>query len=72
MNAPIFKHDCPQCVFLGTWEGKEDLYFCPQVHVPTVLARYGNKPEEYESGLNSGSRAPLQKAQRLAVKRKLL
>lgn len=48
MNAR-FKHDCPDCRFLGQWDAGDswprqfDLYVCRG----TVIARYGN--ENYEN-----------------------
>ncbi len=48
---PRFEHDCNVCVFLGQFAG-QDLYYCPGE--PTVTARFGNKGEEYSSGLAFG------------------
>ena len=67
--TPMFKHDCSNCVFLGTYAGHvyadndnsrvlHDLYFCPNIEnpeFPTVIARYGNKGEEYQSGMTFAS-----------------
>lgn len=40
---------CEDCTFLGSDRG-HDYYFCPQHHIPTVIARYG--PDgDYESGM---------------------
>ena len=50
MSTPRYRHDgCEKCVFLGT-EGPHDLYFCPQNHMPTVVARHGNEAWAYISG----------------------
>lgn len=54
--APEFKHECEQCVFLGTLlaeNGAHDLYFCTQasLSLPTVIARYGDKGSDYKSGM---------------------
>jgi hypothetical protein len=54
-DPPKYQHDCDKCKFLGqAMDDKEfcDLYYCPQGgHIPTVIARYGNEPEDYRSGL---------------------
>ena len=48
---PLFKHDCTECKFLGTFNG-QDLYFCNQVEAgSTVIARYGDEGSEYFSGM---------------------
>lgn len=55
-EEPRFTHDCPDCSFLGnlTSEEKEyvvfDAYHCMQGGFPTVIARYGDQPENYTSG----------------------
>ncbi len=47
----LFKHDCENCTYLGTFEGR-DLYACARNNiVDTVIARYGNQGSEYASGL---------------------
>lgn len=38
-KGPIYKHDCNECIFLGTFSSK-DLYFCKTE--PTVIARYSD------------------------------
>lgn len=59
-EKPRFPHDCDGCLFLGTYQGERrvsevgevcdvDLYYCPGVHDPTVLARYGYEPSNYMS-----------------------
>lgn len=48
MIQPRYTHDCNKCEFLGIHE-EYDLYFCPDE--PTIIARYGNKGNEYGSGL---------------------
>lgn len=55
--TPAFKHNRTECEFLGgyTYQGERwDLYFCNQsgAGVPTIIARWGNNPEEYQSGYN--------------------
>lgn len=70
-NNPQFTHDCDDCIFLGNFNGK-DLY----VHVKdpqTIIARNGNEPEEYKSGLGLCSIDPeLKEAGVRAVKLDLL
>lgn len=65
------KHDCAHCLPLGPYDHDRtsyDLYACPQQAVggPTVVARYGDEPQEYMSGIPSGLR-PLQEAYRRAI-----
>jgi hypothetical protein len=50
---PRYQHDCTACTFLGTYK-EFDLYFCPQVGHPTLIARYGDKGPEYQSGMDAG------------------
>lgn len=59
-NTPIYNHDCPKCLLVAgnkTIEDKDltikkyDLYFCGNAYEDfTLLARYGNNPEDYSSG----------------------
>lgn len=50
-TGPRFTHDCKRCTFLGR-HLEDDLYFCEQdVGGPTVIARHGNAPRDYTSGL---------------------
>jgi len=58
MSEPIYAHDCQNCIYLGVYNLKEngkkiphDLYYCHSER-PTVIARYGNNGEEYQSGIN--------------------
>lgn len=48
-------HGCHRCVFLGRHKdrglGPVDLYYCPQTAVPTLMARHGDEPDQYSSGL---------------------
>lgn len=51
-----YQHDCDECTYLGDVyvSGEHfDLYFCNQggLHLPTVIARYGNEGSQYLSGL---------------------
>lgn len=51
MDKPKFRHDCKECIHLGEFQG-QDLYVCYQDCLgPTVIARHGNKPWEYQSGI---------------------
>lgn len=47
--TPRFEHDCDECVFIGHYGG-HDLYRCPQMGMPTIVARYGDDGAEYTSG----------------------
>ena len=47
-----YTHQCSGCNFLGHYKGF-DLYFCTHGR-PTILQRYGHKPEDYFSGLTFG------------------
>lgn len=58
---PLYTHDCPSCVYLGTTrddeEGDVDLYVHPRtieglVVAQSYLARYGNESQEYISTLS--------------------
>ncbi len=40
---------CDACVYLGQIEGEGDLYYCSREN--TVIAKYGNNPEDYVSGM---------------------
>ena len=51
MIAPVYKHDCDNCVFLQHFKGY-DLYVCQRNgKIDTVIARFGNDGAEYGSGL---------------------
>ena len=48
---PVFQHNaCGACQFLGHYNG-HDLYFCSGGPPTTVIARHGNEPDAYVSGL---------------------
>lgn len=61
-----YEHDCDQCVFLGTGvksvydESPKkahkitvyDFYYCDKDGEQTVIARWGNEPYEYSSGIS--------------------
>lgn len=47
-RTPTHEHDCTSCTYLGQTIGRGklvDLYQCGN----TILARYGNEPEDYAS-----------------------
>lgn len=48
MQTKLFEHDCTTCKFLGHLE-EHDIYLCPQMGLSTLLARFGNDPQEYAS-----------------------
>ncbi len=50
MRKPIYKHDCEKCVFLGNFNN-EDLYYCDQSIIPTVISRYSDVGPDYTSGM---------------------
>lgn len=69
-----FDHDCSACHFLGQ-EGRYDLYFCDAFSdMPTVIARWGNEPHEYGSGMFAADLGaePYAEAKRRATKKGLL
>jgi hypothetical protein len=48
-EAPRFRHDCPDCVFLGRSEGgvgDRDLYWCRDTRTP--IAVYGDAPGQFD------------------------
>ena len=56
MIKPLYKHDCNNCTFLGTFNN-EDLYFCKQGgHIPTLIVRYSSDGPDYSSGFQFGER----------------
>jgi hypothetical protein len=49
-EAPRFRHDCPDCVFLGRSEdGGWDLYYCSQTRAGQLVARNGDHPQQTHS-----------------------
>jgi hypothetical protein len=57
--TPRFAHDCPHCSFVGRtrFRGRDgDVYVCPQAGLPTVVFRFGDEGEEYESGIHLAGR----------------
>ena len=74
--GPKFKHDCEECQFLGHFRG-HDLYYCNQGD-PSLIARYGNSPKFYISGMCIGKEnkgihnSEMGEAYRRAVKKGLI
>jgi len=72
---PKFKHNCNNCIFLGNTIDKNnlkhDLYFCKSIYNYTVIARYGNKAQDYQSGLGFNIDV-LKQAELLAKEKNLL
>ena len=70
-----YNHNCSTCTQVGNYTDRDntiyDLYFCPQMGIPTVVARFSSGGDGYTSGLDSGIE-PLIEAQRLAVQAGLL
>ena len=61
----LYKHECSACIFLGSFQDN-DLYFCKQGNIPTVIARYGNNGSDYTSGMALAAYDPrLAKAKQL-------
>lgn len=49
MNAPVFKHDCSGCGYLGHFFS-HDVYICGTGdNTVSILARFGNESHEYAS-----------------------
>lgn len=66
-----YAHDCDQCTFLAHFDTM-DLYVCGKNH-PTVIARFGDLPEDYKSGIRFASVDDhLWKASSIAKERGLL
>ena len=61
-----YTHDCDVCKSLGVMD-EFDLYFCPQVGMPTVIARFGDDGPDYESGLMAATDGPLKEAKTRAI-----
>lgn len=58
-NKPIYKHDCSECEYLGTFIPPDDkfqpiteydLYAHLRERMVELIARYGNNPPDYLSG----------------------
>jgi hypothetical protein len=50
--TPSFKHTDENCVYLGTNVAGYDLYFYTGSETQSPMARNGDEPEEYTSGIN--------------------
>lgn len=85
VNKPFFTHDCETCIFLGTYFGPVfkngdeedwyDLYYHYNEYESTVIARYGNEGDQYQSGMNFARPdgiQPLYEARLMAIKAKLI
>lgn len=55
---PLYEHDSDCCTYLGQlrqkdgpYRGLYDLYYCPQMGSPTVLARWSSSGPDYYSGV---------------------
>lgn len=48
-HTPRYEHDCDNCTFLGRLV-QYDIYACPQVGCPTVIARWASEGPMYFSG----------------------
>jgi len=46
----LFPNSSDAQTFLGSFDG-HDLYFDPQVGIPTVIARFGPNGPDYKSGI---------------------
>lgn len=71
--TPLFDHDCDHCMFLGTYNGYADLYWCMQMgNRPTLIARFSDDGPDYVSGIVFRRTSPeLAKAYVLALARGL-
>ena len=70
-DKPRYIHDCSQAYYLGRFQ-EFDLYYCDHLgskFLRTVVARFGNSPEEYLSGmLNAQYEESLREALDRAIK----
>jgi hypothetical protein len=58
MKTPKYEHHCDTCVYLGTYDNKEegvitDLYYHNHNRGATVIERYSSEASDYLSGLYS-------------------
>lgn len=71
---PLFPNSSGAQTFLGSYDG-HDLYFDPQIGIPTVIARFGPGPSQYKSGMEialRGADVHLIEARRRALERGLI
>lgn len=64
--APLYEHDSECCTYLGRhlqeegpYRGLYDLYYCPQMGRPTILARWSSSGPDYYSGLEFRGTNPI-------------
>ena len=62
-NIPLYKHDCIHCLWLGDFLCSNvinnteleltyyDLYICDKSGCGSLVARYGDNPQDYESAI---------------------
>jgi hypothetical protein len=71
---PLFPNSSDAQTFLGSFDG-HDLYFDPQIGIPTVIARFGPEGADYKSGMEFALRGVdrhLVEARRRALERGLI
>jgi len=70
--SPIYPNTTDAQTFLGSFQG-HDLYFDPQIGIPTVIARFGPEGPDYKSGVPLAEvDVHLAEAKRRAIERGLL
>jgi hypothetical protein len=47
MTAPLYKHGCPDCTFLGTEGGQVDHYIHPNPSGDIIICRYSDDPGDF-------------------------
>jgi hypothetical protein len=45
MKEPLFKNDCSDCIYLGTYKNRYDLYLHKIGVMPVFIARLGDLPQ---------------------------
>jgi hypothetical protein len=71
---PLYEHDCDQCTFLGTFEGR-DLYHCAgsRPAFQTLIERSSSDGSDYRSGIFAAdTNRYIREAKRRATERGLL
>lgn len=69
---PKFSNSSDAREFLGHFQ-EHDLYFDPQMGIPTIIARFGEDPPDYVSGLDFADTNPvIAEGKRIAIERGLL
>ena len=70
--TPLFPNSSSAQTFLGSFDG-HDLYFDPQITIPTVIARFGPEGPDYKSGIPLAAvDGHLAEAKRRAIQRGLI